>query len=363
MRELRLPDFPWDSIAAARARAAAHPGGICDLSVGTPVDPTPDLGRAALAAAADAPGYPPVAGDPALRQAALDYLARRWGAVGLEPQAVAPVIGTKELVGWLPTLLGLGPGDQVVVPAIAYPTYAVGALMAGAEAVPAASPDEVAGLDPALVWINSPSNPTGAVADLAASRAWVDYARAKGAVLAGDECYGEFGWTAQPVSLLHPTVCEGRSDGLLVVHSLSKRSNLAGYRAGFVAGDPRLVAALVAVRRHLGMMVPQPVQAAMTVLLGDQAHVEAQRARYAARRARLAAALEASGFRIDHSQAGLYLWATRGEPGRVSLDRLAELGLLVAPGDFYGPAGADHVRVALTATDERVAAAAERLTA
>ncbi|MDR0417629.1 MAG: succinyldiaminopimelate transaminase [Propionibacteriaceae bacterium] len=358
-----LPDFPWDTIADAAARARAHPDGVCDLSVGTPVDPVPDIAQAALRAAADSPGYPAVWGTPALRQAIIGYLSRRWHAAGLAESGVTLAIGTKELVAALPTLLGVRPGDTVVIPEVAYPTYAVGALMAGAQPVPAASPEAVAGLAPALVWTNSPSNPTGAVDSLAQTRAWIAYARVKGAVLAADECYGEFGWTAEPVSILDPAANDGDLDGLLAVGSLSKRSNLAGYRAGDAAGDPELATGLTTLRKHLGLMTPAPVQAAMAVLLDDQAHVDAQRARYARRRVLLAAALGAAGFQIDCSEAGLYLWATRGEPGRVTVAALAERGVLAAPGDFYGPAGANHVRLALTAADERIAAAAERMAA
>jgi succinyldiaminopimelate transaminase len=317
----------------------------------------------ALARAADAHGYPPVNGTVALRQAVIQYLASRWRAAGLTDASVTVSIGAKEAVGWLPVLLGVQPGDTVVIPAVAYPTYAVGALMAGATPVPAATPDEVAGLAPKLVWTNWPANPTGAVATAAETRAWVDYARRRGAVLAADECYGEFGWDAEPVSVLDPAANGGSLDGVLGVYSLSKRSNLAGYRAGFIAGDPALVAGLLELRKHLGMMVPGPVQAAMTALLGDQAHVEDQRARYARRRALLAAALAGAGFRVDQSEGGLYLWATRGEPGRATVDWLAARGILAAPGDFYGELGRDHVRIALTATDERIQAAADRLAA
>jgi succinyldiaminopimelate transaminase len=359
----RLPDFPWDTLAAAAERARAHPDGICDLSVGTPVDPVPEIGQAALRAAADSPGYPQVWGSEALRQAILAYLSHRWGVVGLSQQGVCPVVGAKEAIAWLPTLLGLGPGDQVVIPAVAYPTYAVGALMAGAEPVPADRPDQVARLRPGLVWVNWPSNPTGAVADAESVRAWVEYARQRGAVLASDECYGEFGWTAEPVSALDPAVAGGDLSGLVGLFSLSKRSNLAGYRAGFMAGDPAVVQPLVALRKHLGLMVAAPVQAAMVALLGDQDHVERQRRRYAARRDRLQAALGQAGFQIERSEAGLYLWASQGRTGRATVEALAELGLLVAPGDFYGPAGADYVRIALTATDERIEAAARRIEA
>ena len=357
----RLPDFPWDTIAADVALARSHPGGACDLSVGTPVDPVPAMARAALSGAGDAHGYPTVWGTPELRAAIIDYALRRWSASGLADPNVLPVIGTKELVGWLPTLLGVRPGDTMVIPAVAYPTYAVGALMVGARVVTATCPDDVADESPVLVWTNSPSNPTGQVDGLGRVRDWVEYARSKGAVLAADECYGEFGWTAEPVSVLDALANGGSLEGIIGAYSLSKRSNLAGYRAGFVVGDAGLVKGLLELRKHLGMMVPTPVQAAMTVLLGDQGHVKAQRARYSTRRDVLAKSLVAAGFKIDHSEAGLYLWATRGEPARTTSHWLAARGIIVAPGDFYGPAGSDHVRIALTATDERVAAAAERL--
>ena len=355
-----LPDFPWDSLAEAKAVAAAHPGGIVDLSVGTPVDPTPELGQRALADAADSPGYPQTAGTPRLREAIAGYLGRRWGTTGLVPDATLPVIGTKELVAWLPTLLGLGPDDLVVLPTMAYPTYEVGARIAGCQA---AAVDDLTMLTqtPALVWLNSPGNPTGQILSAEELERRVDWARERGAIVASDECYGEFGWDAEPVSVLHPSVCGGDHTGLLALHSLSKRSNLAGYRAGFVAGDADLVAELLAVRKHAGMIVPRPVQEAMRVLLDDQSHVVEQYERYRRRRALLRPALEQAGFTLDHSEGSLYLWATRGEPGRDSVAWLAERGILAAPGDFYGAAAAQHVRVALTGTDERIAAAVARL--
>ena len=358
-----LPDFPWDTLAAARTRAAAHPDGIVDLSVGTPVDPTPELARRALSDAADAPGYPTTWGTPQLRAAIIGHLSTRWRAEGLGDTNVLPVIGTKELVAWLPTLLGLRGGDVVVHPEIAYPTYDVGARIAGASPVPCDDPGRLAELRPRLVWINSPANPHGAILSVEQTRAWVEAARAVGAVLASDECYGEFGWEAEPVSVLDPRVSGGSLDGLLAVHSLSKQSNLAGYRAGFVTGDAAVVSELLEVRKHAGMMLPTPVQAAMTALLGDPDHIAEQRRRYQRRRSLLRPALEAAGYRVEHSEGSLYLWCTRGEDCRASVDRLAELGILVAPGDFYGPAGRQFVRVALTAPDERVEAAARRLLA
>ena len=356
-----LPAFPWDSLAEAAARARAHPDGVVDLSIGTPVDPVPGLIQDALASAAAAPGYPTTHGTPELRQAAIDALARRHGVTGLPADAVLPTIGSKELVAWLPTLLGLGAGDVVVIPSLAYPTYEVGVELAGARLQRADSTLALGPARPALLWVNSPSNPTGQVLPAEHLRKVVDWARARGTLVVSDECYLTLGWEAEPVSVLHPSVRGDSFDGVLAVQSLSKSSSLAGYRAGFVAGDPALVARLLATRKQAGMIVPRPVQAAMTAALSDDEHVAAQRARFAARREVLRAALEDAGFRIDHSTAGLYLWATRNEPAWETVAWFAERGILVAPGTFYGPTGARHVRLALTATDERVAAVAGRL--
>jgi succinyldiaminopimelate transaminase len=358
-----LPEFPWDTLADAKALAEAHPDGIVDLSIGTPVDPVAPVIREALAAASSAPGYPATAGTVRLRESAVAAFDRRFGITGLSEAAVLPVIGTKELIAWLPILLGLGPADVIVVPELAYPTYEVGVRLAGAQVLRADSLTQLGPQSPALIYLNSPSNPTGRVLGPDHLRKVIGWARERGVVLASDECYLGLGWDAEPLSVLHPSVCDTDHTGLLAVHSLSKSSSLAGYRAGFVAGDSRLVAELLAVRRHAGMMVPTPVQAAMVAALDDDVHDKRQRERYGRRRAALAPALRSAGFAIDHSEGGLYLWATRGEPCRDSVAWLAERGILVAPGDFYGPGGAQHVRVALTATDERIAAAVGRLTA
>lgn len=382
---LDLPGYPWDGLAPFVERARSHPDGIVDLSIGTPVDPTPEIIAQALAGAADAHGYPRTQGSDELRRAIAGWFRRRRNASAVTPAGTFPTIGSKELVAWLPTLLGLGrtPGreDLVVHPHIAYPTYDMGARIAGVRAVPADDPE---GLERAaasghvgLIWVNSPSNPTGRVRTVDELRAIVAWARAHGAVVCSDECYAELGWEApwdaEPVpSLLDDRVTGGDLTGLLSAYSVSKQSNLAGYRAALVAGDPDLVAELINVRKHAGMIVPAPVQAAMVVALGDDAHVAAQRKRYAARRELLLPAVRAAGLRVDHSEAGLYLWATEGRPALDTLGRLADLGILVGPGTFYGEADpsvpaddpldlAHHVRISLTATDERVAAAAERL--
>ncbi len=353
--------FPWDTLADATAMARSHPDGIVDLSVGTPVDPVAPLIREALAAASAAPGYPTTAGTPALRESAVTALNRRYGVTGLAEGAVLPVIGTKELIAWLPTLLGIGPDDVVVVPELAYPTYEVGAQLASAQVLRADSLTQLGPQSPALVYLNSPSNPTGKVLGVDHLRKVVGWARERGVLVASDECYLGLGWDAEPLSVLHPSVSDGDHTGLLAVHSLSKSSSLAGYRAGFVAGDAALVAELLAVRKHAGMMVPTPVQAAMVAALDDDAHEREQRERYARRRDALLPALRAAGLTVDHSEAGLYLWATRGEPCRDTVAWLAQRGILVAPGEFYGPRGVQHVRIALTATDERIAAAVSRL--
>ena len=359
-----LPDFPWDRLASSAATAREHPGGIVDLSVGTPVDPTPALLREALAAAADAPGYPQTYGTPALREAVAAWFARRRGVPDVDPDGVLPTIGSKELVAWLPTLLGVGAGDVVVHPQVAYPTYDVGARLAGATPLPA---DGTAQVGPRagrvrVVWVNSPSNPTGRVLGVAHLAKVVAWARSVGAVVASDECYAELGWDVDEVpSILDPRVCDGSHEGLLAVYSLSKQSNLAGYRAAFVAGDPGLVRRLLEVRKHAGMIVPWPVQEVLRVALADDAHVREQKERYRRRRVAVRSALVAAGLTVEHSEAGLYLWATRGEPCWDTVRDLAARGVLVAPGEFYGAAGARHVRVALTASDAALASLAGRL--
>ncbi len=319
--------------------------------MGTPVDPVPELVQRALAQAANSPGYPLTAGKPALRAAITAWVARECGA--LEGFGVLPSIGSKELVAWLPTLLGLGPGDTVVVPEVCYPTYEVGARLAGASV----QRELVDGAR--LIWVNSPSNPTGEVLSAARLASVLAWARERGAIVASDECYLSLPWEQTPVSML--AVCDGDYTGVLALNSLSKRSNLAGYRAGFVAGDPALIAELLAVRKHAGMIMPAPVQAAMIAALEDESHVEAQRSRYRARRDVLMTALGKAGFTIEHSQAGLYFWITRDEDCWQTVEWFAQRGILVAPGTFYGPAGHRHVRVALTATDERIDAAADRM--
>ncbi|MGL5857164.1 MAG: aminotransferase class I/II-fold pyridoxal phosphate-dependent enzyme [Angustibacter sp.] len=405
---MHLPDFPWDSLAQASQRARAHPDGIIDLSVGTPLDPTPDVVRRALCATANAPGYPQAWGTADLREAVSAWFARRRGVLGVDPDGVLPTVGSKELVAWLPTVLGLGAGDVVVHPEVAYPTYDVGARIAGATPVPADATTQLGPAPVRLVWVNSPANPTGRVLGADHLAKVVEWARARGAVVASDECYAELDWRPRDgvaavagrppaggaatldgrpphhgavktrhgavkthhgavkngpstvPSILDPRVCGGSHEGLLAVYSLSKQSSMAGYRAAFIAGDPALVQRILAVRRHTGMLMPWPVQRAMLAALGDDDHVVAQRERYRRRRQVLLEALKSGGFTIDHSDAGLYLWATRGEPAADTVAAMAECGVLVAPGTFYGPAGARHVRVALTATDDRIAQVSSR---
>jgi len=360
---LSLPDFPWDALAPYREKAQNHPEGLIDLSVGSPVDSTPAVARDALEAHSNAPSYPLTVGTSELQGAMLEWWERRRHAGPLLPSQVLPTIGSKEMVGLLPTLLGLGPQDIVVIPSIAYPTYAVGAAVIRAQVVAEDDPDQWPE-GTALIWINSPSNPTGAVLDHAYLTHAVARARQLGAVLASDECYGEMGWDVDSVpSLLDSSVTGGDQSGLLALYSLSKQSNLAGYRAGLMAGDESLMTSLLLARKHLGLMMPTPIQAAVAAALADNDHVQEQRRRYQSRRDIVFPALTAAGFRIEDSQAGLYAWATRDEECWSSVEWFSARGILVAPGSFYGEAGSRHVRVALTATDDDCRQAATRIRA
>jgi succinyldiaminopimelate transaminase len=364
---LELPDYPWNQLAPYRELAAKHHDGVVDLSIGTPVDDTPQVIQEALAQAANSHGYPTTHGTPEARQAIVDWYARRRQVTGLSIDDVMPTVGSKEMVAWLPLLLGMGPQDILVRPSIAYPTYDIGAKLVGATAIATDDLNELSDEQRArvkLVWVNSPGNPTGKVRDLESLRQLVHQARELGAVVASDECYAELGWDefegAVP-SVLDPRVNDGNLDNLLSLYSLSKQSNLAGYRAAFVAGAPNLMPTLVNSRKHAGMIVPGPIQHAMVVALGDDEHVVAQREIYRARREMLRPALENFGLTIEDSVAGLYLWCTEGQSSWQTLQRLAELGIVAGPGAFYGTAGDLHVRVALTGSDERIAAAVERL--
>jgi succinyldiaminopimelate transaminase len=360
-----LPEYPWDLMGPYRDRAASHRDGLVDLSIGSPVDPTPGVVREALAAATDAHAYPTTVGTPELRAEIVRWFERRRGVTGLTEAHVLPTIGSKELVALLPFLLGLGEGDIVVHPRAAYPSYEMGAVLVGATAMASDDPDDWPE-GTRLVWLNSPGNPDGRVLTVEELRAARDRARELGAVIVGDECYAELGWEGrwadEPVpSLLDPAVTRGDRHDTLVIYSLSKQSNMAGYRAAFVAGCRTVIGRLTTVRKHAGLMLPEPLQHAMVAALADDAHVAEQKERYRARRDILKTALEAAGFRIDQSEAGLYLWATEGRDGWDSLGRLADLGILGGPGHFYGVHFPEHVRLSLTASDERIAAAAARL--
>jgi succinyldiaminopimelate transaminase len=348
-----LPDFPWDALAPYADKARAHTAGIIDLSQGTPVDATPELIQRVLRESSDSPRYPVTAGTKELQSAIRNWAISHLGASG--DFDVLPVIGSKELVAWLPTILE---SKQVIYPEVAYPTYLVGALLAQAQPI-AVGVDAKTWPSADFAWINTPANPTGRVHSEAEIRSAIDWVRRNNAVLVCDECYIDFGDTEVPTSLLKYT--DGDNANLLVVHSLSKRSSMAGYRGAFVIGDSKLIAKIREIRKHAGMMVPLPIQNSMVAALSDETHVEAQRARYNSRRATLAPALQEAGFRIDDSAAGLYIWCTRSEDSWISVDWLASLGILATPGSFYGPLGANHIRIAMTATDAQITDAAGRI--
>lgn len=349
----KLPDFPWDALAPYGAVAKEHHAGIIDLSVGTPVDPTPEFIQSALRESANSPSYPLTVGTPELRSAITEWSKKNLGATG--DFAVLPIIGSKEFVAWLPTFLT---SKKVLYPEVAYPTYLVGALLAKAEAI-TVDVDATLWPNADVAWVNSPSNPTGRVHSEDEYRAAIEWARRNKAVVVSDECYLEFGRSKTPTSILQFT--DGDNQNILAVHSLSKRSNLAGYRAAFVVGDPKLITQILEVRKHAGMMVPLPVQKAMIAALADSDHVSEQRNRYNARKEILIPALNSAGFTVDFSDAGLYLWATRNTDCWESVASLAKLGILATPGIFYGEKGARHIRIAMTATDQQINDAASRI--
>ena len=351
----QLPDFPWDALAPYGEKARAHQQGIIDLSQGTPVDPTPEFIQQALRDASNSPSYPVTAGTPELRAAIKKWATERLGATG--DFDVLPVIGSKELVAWLPTYLE---SKSVLIPEIAYPTYHVGAVLAAAKSVPVAI-DASSWPQADLAWLNSPSNPTGRVHSVDEVKACIQWSRANKSVLISDECYLEFDQNAHSVSVLSQT--GGDNTNILAVHSLSKRSSMAGYRAAFMVGDSALIARIREIRKHGGMMVPLPVQKAMTVALADDAHVAEQRARYNARKDAMRPALVSAGFTVEFSDSGLYLWCTRNEDAWTSVAWLAERGILATPGSFYGEQGKNHIRIAMTASDAHISDAVQRLKA
>lgn len=359
-----LPDFPWDSLAEAKKQAASHPEGMINLSVGTPIDDVSPSIQLALAEHAAAPGYPETIGMLPLRTAIVAALERRYNMTGLDVDSVIPVIGTKEAIALLPTLLGVGAGHEVVIPEIAYPTYEVAALAAGARPVRADSLLQLGPATPTMMFINSPSNPTGKVLGLDHLKKVVSFCQERGIILCSDECYLGLNWAPEEaLSILDPRVCGGDHTGLIAIHSLSKTSNMASYRSGFLAGDKALIKEILGVRKHLGLIMPLPIQHATIAALEDDDQEELQKLRYARRRAVLMKALIAAGFEIEQSAAGLYLWCTRREHCRETISYLASLGILAAPGEFYGPKGTEHVRIGLTGTDEDIDRAAERLIA
>ena len=360
------PPYPYDRLDEIKAIAARHDGGVVDLSVGTPCDPPPATVIDALASSNAERGYPASIGAAQYREAARNWLERRVG-VRVDAANVAACVGTKEFVALLPQLLHLrDPSrDTILYPAVSYPTYEMGATLAGCRAV-AVPVDDAWRVDLTAIresdasralalWVNTPGNPAGGLDDLNEAAAW---GRANGVPVFSDECYIEFTWRARGQSVLASGV-----DGVVAVHSLSKRSNLAGARAGFYAGDPELVHYLGEVRKHMGLMVSGPIQAAAVAALADDAHVEVQRARYKRRLDRMIELLAAIGIDAAMPEGGFYLWVRAPGADAWALTReLAEkAGVLVSPGEFYGDAGADHVRIAVVQPDEQLDLVAKRL--
>jgi succinyldiaminopimelate transaminase len=359
------PPYPYERLDALKQIASIFDGGPIDCSIGTPVDPPPGEALAELARSVGARGYPTSTGSVDYRTAAANWMQRRFG-VSISIDNVSACIGTKELVGTIAGYLHLRSPerDTVLFPSISYPTYAMGATLAGLRAVPVTmtegrldletiAPDDI---NRALVlWANSPSNPTGILDDLEGVALW---GRSHGVLVASDECYAEYTWAGRPRSIL-----EHGLEGVLAVHSVSKRSNLAGVRAGFYAGDPDVVGFLRLVRQHAGFMVPGPVQAAVAVAYNDDEHVNVQRALYRSRLEQMSRALTDFGIDAPFPEGAFYLWCSKdGMDGWELAALLAERsGLIVSPGDLYGDAGAHFARLAVVQPDDRLALAASRL--
>jgi len=367
------PPYPYDRLAPLIERARAHDGGAIDLSIGTPCDPPSAAVLRALAGSGTERGYPPSIGTPALREAVAGWFDRRFG-VEVSPADVAACIGSKELVAGLPHWLRLrDPSrDTVLYPEVSYPSYAMGAQLAGCRAVPVAVDDQwrldLSTIDPGdaeralCLWSNTPANPTGGLDDLSAVAAW---GRTHGVPVFSDECYAEFTWEGDAaVADQAPgaTILASGHEGVVAVHSLSKRSNLAGLRVGFYVGDPELVAYLSEVRKHAGFMVPGPAQAAAVVALGDQREVDLQRDRYRSRLRAMADVLGGLGLDAPLPGGGFYLWvpAPEGDAWGLAERLAAELGVVVSPGEFYGPAHPGYVRIAVVQPDERIDAIIHR---
>ncbi len=360
------PVYPYERLLAYKEKAEAVEGGIVDLSIGTPCDPPASMVVEALATSGAERGYPQSVGSPRYRAAAAAWVARRFG-VQLEHSEVFACVGAKEFVTSLPHWLRLrSPAlDTVLYPALSYPSYEMGATLAGCRAVPV-PPDQSGRLDLAAVdeadaaralalWVNSPGNPAGQLEDLGKAAAW---GREHAVPVFSDECYLEFTWKDRP-----RTILEHGSDGVVALHSLSKRSNLAGLRAGFYAGDEELTRYLSEVRKHAGLLVPGPVQFAAAVALDDDSHLERQRSVYAERLRCFAEILVNLGAGATIPDGGFYLWARApgGESWAFTEFLAAEGGCLVSPGDLYGPPGASHVRVALVQPRQRLELVAQRL--
>jgi succinyldiaminopimelate transaminase len=360
------PPYPYDRLDDLRAAAEQLPGGAVDLSIGTPTDPPHPAVLRALAESNAERGYPASIGTPAFRQAGAEWIGRRFG-VEIAPSEVAACVGTKEFVATLPQWLWLREPDRdtILYPAVSYPTYEMGAILAGCRAVPVPMDDrwriDLDAIDPAdaeralCLWVNTPGNPAGGLDDLDAVAAW---GRAHGVPVFSDECYVEFTWDGPARSILQSGV-----EGVVAVHSLSKRSNLAGARAGFYAGDPDLVRYLGEVRKHVGMMVPGPIQAAAVAALGDDAHVRQQRDRYRARLERFAKILSSIGIDVALPGGAFYLWveAPGGDAWGFTRRLAVEGGCIVSPGEFYGEQGSRHVRIAMVQPDDRIELVARRL--
>ncbi|MGC8480279.1 MAG: pyridoxal phosphate-dependent aminotransferase [Acidimicrobiales bacterium] len=344
-------------------------GEVIDLSVGSPTDPAPHVVVERLREAERLGGYPASAGFPDLRAAYERWVVKRFG-MALDQLSAGMCLGTKEFIASLPGLLRtLQPDrDVLLYPSVSYPTYRFGAEIAGLQpvAVPLAE-DGVMDFERVdrqlreralLCWVNAPSNPTGVSRGIKEA---VDFGEKSGCVVASDECYVDYVWSGEPTS-----AASIRSERVLSVHSLSKRSNLAGLRVGGYLGDPAIVSQLLRLRREAGLMIPGPIQIAAIAAYEDEEHVAMQRSRYHARLVMLRDALAGRGFEVALPEGGIYLWfkgpSDRFPTGRSLARYLAEIaGVVVSPGDQFGADSTSYVRMAMCAPTSLISLIAERI--
>ena len=356
------PPYPYEQLDKFRNLAESLPGGAVDLSIGTPCDSVPEVVKRSITSEMSldsARPYPSSVGSEDFLKAASKWMERCL-KVEIPETSIGACIGSKEIVTGLPAVLKLRNPDKdtVLYPAVSYPSYSMGAQLANCRSV-AVPVDEEWRIDLSRIdkkdieraiclWVNSPGNPAGAIEDL---EKIADWGKANEVMILSDECYVEFTWGTSPKSVL-----QSSKEGVLAIHSLSKRSNLAGMRVGFYAGDLELVSYLREVRKHQGFMLSGPAQNAGIAAMNDQAHVDKQKQLYLGRLSKLMNIFDSLGIETAMPEGAFYLWiaAPEADEWRLVQELAKNLGMVVTPGEFFGEKGKGYIRVAAVATDDRI---------